>query len=166
MNKKIIFFIILIVAIICLFFLSQQPYSKNILKDILSFIEKNSTASLLGGINFNKKNNESNAENVANTEINQNNSNINNAYNNDKSSKKLIGTIPFLSDIGANIINIAEKVDTGVKSGGEAIANGFDQAKENITQEIPKKIENYFTGIKNAVAGKTETNNCSCPATK
>jgi predicted PurR-regulated permease PerM len=60
---------------------------------------------------------------------------------------------------------VTKNIYTKIQDGGEAITNSFEQAKENITQEIPKKVEKYFSGIKDAIAGK-ENNNCAVPVNK
>ena len=56
--------------------------------------------------------------------------------------------------------DIYPKISTEVEKRGEDIKNSVDQAKQNVTESIGKKIENYFSGIKNAVAGKANDN---CP---
>lgn len=57
----------------------------------------------------------------------------------------------------AYISAIYPKIADQVESGGEVIKNSFDQTQQNIS-DTGKNIENYFTGIKNAISGK---DNCS-----
>jgi hypothetical protein len=66
--------------------------------------------------------------------------------------------------------NIYPKITDQLQNGGEVIQNSVDQAEKNISKNISdaqKKIENYFSGIKDAVLGKEtqqeNTGNCPCP---
>jgi len=54
---------------------------------------------------------------------------------------------------------IYSKIGENVQSGGEAIKNILDQGQQKIS-DVQKNIENYFSGVKDAVAGKS---NNSCP---
>ena len=64
-------------------------------------------------------------------------------------------SIPAIPNVFSNITN-------QVQSGGEAIQNTINQTEQKIS-DTQKNIENYFSGIKDAVTGK-ENNNCTVPA--
>jgi type II secretory pathway pseudopilin PulG len=51
------------------------------------------------------------------------------------------------------------KLDNQIQSGGEAIQNAINQGKQKISA-----TENYFSGIANSIAGKSDTNSCATPA--
>jgi hypothetical protein len=69
------------------------------------------------------------------------------------------------------IDSIYPKISKEVQNGGEVIQNEVNRAKQKVaevkeaTENIPKKIESYFSGIKNAVTGNTN-NNCTVPTTQ
>ena len=54
------------------------------------------------------------------------------------------------------IPNIESKINDGLASGEAAIKNSIDQGKQKIS-DAEKNIQNYFSGIKDAVAGKQNT---------
>jgi len=66
----------------------------------------------------------------------------------------------FLSK-GTNLVipSIYSKIGQDVQNGGEAIQNVIDQGKQKIS-DAQKNIENYFSGISDAVQGKTD-NTCT-----
>ena len=55
--------------------------------------------------------------------------------------------------------NIGSEISSQAQNGGAAIQNAIDQGKQKIS-DTEKNIQNYFSGIKDAVEGKTTT---SCP---
>ena len=59
--------------------------------------------------------------------------------------------------------NVYSKIEEEVQNRGEAIQNGIIDAKQKV-EDIPNKIESYFSGIKNAVTGNTNNNNCTTTA--
>lgn len=70
--------------------------------------------------------------------------------------------------------NVMSKISGEVQSRGDAIKNEVTQQKENISQNVSenilKKTENYFTGIKDSVLDPGKKVDCppltSAPATK
>lgn len=66
---------------------------------------------------------------------------------------------------GSNWItsNIYPKISGAVQKRGEVIQNEINQTKQKVTEDIPKKIGNYFSGIANSIAGKS---NDSCATTQ
>ena len=53
--------------------------------------------------------------------------------------------------------NITTKINSQIQNGGAAIQNGINQEIKKVS-DVGKNIQNYFSGIKNAVEGKTSTN--------
>lgn len=53
--------------------------------------------------------------------------------------------------------NIYSKITGEVEKRGEEIQNELNQQKEKVTEGIINKVENYFSGVANSLAGK---NNC------
>lgn len=64
---------------------------------------------------------------------------------------------------GANLVmpNISSKIGQGMQSGGASIQNSISQGEKKIS-DAEKNIQNYFSGIKNAVEGKS-SNSCATP---
>jgi hypothetical protein len=108
MDKKIIFYTILIITILVLVFLGQQAYSRAIGKTLISAAT-------------------------------------------DKASE-------YMSE-GSNWVmsNIYPKISAQVQKRGEMIKTEVNQTKQKVTEDIPKKIENYFSGIANSIKGKDNT---------
>lgn len=61
-----------------------------------------------------------------------------------------------------NIDSEVSKISEQLQNGGGVIQNTVEQTKEKIS-DAGKNIENYFTGIRDAVAGKN-TNTCTATA--
>ena len=102
MNKKLIFYIILIIVLLVLAFMSQQVISREIGKNFISNASDYMGAYLAKG-----------------------------------------------SDWITSIIY--PKISEEVQKRGDTIKNEIDQTKQKVTEDIPKKIENYFSGIKNSI---------------
>ncbi|MCX6724016.1 MAG: hypothetical protein NT155_02445 [Candidatus Staskawiczbacteria bacterium] len=113
MQKKFIIYIVAIIILLGVVFLSQQAYSQATGKTIISAAANQVGSYLAKGSNW-----------------------------------VMSGIYP--------------KIDEQVKSGGETITNAVNQEKQKVSEDIGKKIENYFSGIANAVAGK---NNTTCQPT-
>ena len=66
---------------------------------------------------------------------------------------------------GTNWISsdVYPKITGEVEKRGEMIQNEINQQKQDITESVGKKIQNYFSGVANSILGK-ENNNCLTPA--
>lgn len=60
---------------------------------------------------------------------------------------------------------IYPKINEEVQSRGGAIQSAVEKTKQKVSESITEKIGNYFSGIANAVEGKTNTNT-TCPPAK
>jgi len=116
MRKKIIFYIILIIIILVLVFLSQQAFSRGVVKTFVFDAANHVSAYLAKG-----------------------------------SSWALSGIYPKISGLSAQAGEAQKR--------GDAIKNEINQTTQKIT-DIPKKIENYFSGITNSILHPGENNNC------
>ena len=172
MQKSLIAYISAIIVVLTVAFFSQNTSAWNFVKNILSSIEKNAAASLVGGLNFNSASNSSSS----------------NAAKGSDNSKNLIGTdsqpprissftsnknIPStqLIDTTFNPLNYINKgleaisgipviLSGSIKSGGQAITNQIDNAQKNIS-DTGKNISNYFSGIENAIVNPGQNNDCA-----
>lgn len=176
MEKRVIFSIIAVVIILAVAFFSQQAYSKDIFKKISDYIGKYAGASLLGAFNPSSSNNKP-GDNPSNTaessSVGDNNTSATNTTGVDSykvtesgynasipNAPKSIGSY-IANKVNMAVSGLSENVGNvvgGLKSGGEAITNTIANTKENIS-DAGKKIENYFSGIANSIAGK---NNNTC----
>lgn len=156
--------------ILVISFLSQQPYARDLFKNISSNLNKYSGASLLGGLNFYSPNpldsgdsTNTSTNNGANNSTNGNTDNIIDSYKLTESSSSSAKT-NILKNIDFSIVDkakmaipsiseIPQKVTDVIKSGGEIIANSINNAKENIST-AEKKVVNYFSEISDAIQGK------------
>ena len=64
------------------------------------------------------------------------------------------------NSIAQKTISKADEVGGQVASGGEAIKQGVEEKKKDITENISTKVSNYFSGIGNALVGKSTADNC------
>ena len=158
-------YILVIIAILTVAFLSQQSYSQEVIKNILSFIEKNAGAALMGNFKFNLGN--TNSSSNTNNKDSTNNSLNTDSYNTKKvvpSQPIDIKTIPAVigsyidEGLGA-VSEVPEKVGQSIKSGGESVINSINNTKEKIS-DTEKNISNYFSGITNSILSSPQNNNC------
>lgn len=56
--------------------------------------------------------------------------------------------------------NIYPKISGEVQNRGEMMQTEINQAKQKVTEDILKKIGNYFSGIENSILHPGESNNC------
>jgi len=165
MNKKVVVYIVIIIVILIAVFFSQQTYSREIISKVLSNISKYAGASLTGALNPDPiDTNLPTTESIESTESNNSYKLTESAYNSSNTNNdKTKGVGSYItSHVSPIISNFSENITEGLKNGGEIITNSINTVKEKITEEIPKKIENYFSGIKDAVQGK---NNDNCTTT-
>lgn len=175
MQKKFIFYIILIIVILILVFLSQQPYSRDIIKNISSYLNKYAGASLLNAlgpnpVNKNPSANPSSGNGSASAGSDSPYKLTDSAYSstdiNAPNAKNAIG-LDTANKEEWTISSIPEKVAESIKSGGEVVSSGINNAKEKISENIStteKNIVNYFSGISDAIQGKeNNSGNCQCP---
>jgi len=177
MGKKVVFSFIAIAIVLAVAFFSQQAYSKNIFKNILSMLEKNAGASLLNGFNFNSaKTNSPNSSssNVTNSSA-TNKKTVNSAsgtanvdaYATQASaSQKLIDKTPaqispmdYITKGLAAVSSAPQTVVGDIKNGGEIITNGIKNTTENISG-AEKNISNYFSGVANSIVHPGTAQNC------
>ncbi len=168
MNKRIIFYTILIIIVITLVFFSQQSYSQDIIKNFFSNIGKYIGATLSGGFNLNPFG--ANSTNDPPTSYtNSSDKLIGSAYSsssntnaspnvNSSVASKENWTVSSLSDL-------SEKAANGLKSGGEVIINSIINTKENISA-AEKNIQNYFSGIADSILHPGENNDCPAQPTE
>jgi peptidoglycan hydrolase CwlO-like protein len=57
---------------------------------------------------------------------------------------------------GASVSGFFSKIGQEAQNRGEGVIDAANEVKENISDQI-KKVENYFSGISNAIQGKTNT---------
>jgi hypothetical protein len=163
-TKKIIFYIILIAVILVAVFLSQQAYSKNIIKNFISYVSKYAVAALTGAPV---------QEPISSSEATRTTEAVNNLTTqvNGESYTATNPTTYETMDDKWTITNFPQKIVESVKSGGETAINSIENTTNKISENIStakENITNYFSGISNAIQGKsnqpTETsNNCVCP---
>lgn len=178
MQKKIVFYIVIIIIILIAVFLSQQAYSRGIIKSFFSYINKYANASLLGGFNFNlgsnKSSNNSSSNAATNTVngsgVDNNDKNLVDTASNSSNTQKLTTISPNIGGyitMGLETVSgVSEKVGESIKSGGEAIQNEAIQAQQNIS-DAEKNLQNYFSGISDAIQGKeNNSSSCQCPASQ
>ena len=55
---------------------------------------------------------------------------------------------------------IYPKISGEVQKRGDTINNAINQEKQKVSEDIGKKIENYFSGIADSVLHPGENNNC------
>ena len=116
MQKRLIAYIIAIIVVLVVVFLSQQAYTRGIGKTLISDATDQIKAYTAKGSNW-------------------------------------------------VMSNVYSKISTEVQKRGDVIQNEINQTKQKVTEDIPKQIENYFSGIKDAVAGKNN-NSCSTQPTE
>lgn len=175
MNKKIIIYIILIIIILVAVFFSQQVYSRDAFKNVLSMIEKYSGASLLGGFNnLNSENTNIDNNKTSTDSSSDSTSKSIDAYSTaNTTSAQLIDTsniapgVPltigdYIAKGVETVSQVPGKVIETIQNGGATIQNGINQQIENISA-AEKNIENYFTGIKNSIVNPGANNNCTTP---
>ena len=179
MDKRIILYITIIVFILAVVFFSQQSYSKDEINKILSFIAKGAGASLLNGFNpsnvapdasHSTSSTSSTSKESASTNSTSNSSNIS-AYSTKNNTSGQLIDIPVISPIenyitkGLKAVSaVPGKIGETIKSGGEAITNSINSAKENISS-AENKIGNYFSNVANSLAGNNNSNNCTTAPT-
>ena len=171
MSKKTIILIIAIIVILVAVFLSQQAYSQDAIKNILSYINKYGGASLMGAlgskpanaVNTNSASNSTDGS-TSGSPANSSSYKLPESTYNSSGAKAAPSITSVVADkVKMAVSGISENVTGGLKNGGEAIANSANTVKENIS-DAGKNIENYFSGIKDAVTGKENNpNTCQCP---
>jgi len=166
MNRKILIYIIVIVIILVAVFFSQQAYSRDIFKNVLSYMSKYGGASLMGAFGTNNSaTNSSTVDNNATSASAANDSSVDSfklpvsAYDSLNTKTAPSVSLTITDKVKMAISGISESVTGGLKSGGQAIANTVSNVKENIST-AENNVVNYFSGISNAVQGKT--NNTAC----
>jgi len=122
MPKKFIIYIVLIIIILAVVFLSQQAYFRGVGKTLISDATNQASVYLAEGSGW------------------------------------------VISNIYPKINGLPAQAGKALQSGGDTIKTEVDQAKQKVTEDIGKKIENYFSGVANSVAGKNN-NSCSAPET-
>ena len=170
----------MIIVILVLLFLSQQAYSRAIIKNISAYINKYGGASLLGALSSNPPNtnpsaNSSVGDNSTNSDsTNSDGTNANStnsyeltdaAYNSSHANTFSNISFDIVNKAGLAVSDLSVNMAGGLKSGGEAILTGINNAKENISA-TEENVVNYFSGIKDAVLGKDlgKENSCQCQA--
>ena len=134
MDKKIVIYIIATIVVLVAVFFSQQAYSRDIFKNVLSYMSKYGGASLMGAFNANSSNDpETNSPN----DLSQNSSTDDNSVNiasanstspyetttsaysslNDKIAPGV--NLSITEKLKMAISSLSENVTNGVKSGGE-----------------------------------------------
>lgn len=189
MKKSFIFSALAIIIILGVVFFSQQPDALKYIKNFSSYISKYAGASLSGGVNFNPFSNNApnnSATTPTTTTVGESaKPTIDGTTTNNTNSDKL--AIPAYSSATATTAQkidsttnnaatiptptiaekvtvpekptISEKVTDSIKSGGEAIANTINVAKENISS-AEKNIVNYFSDITTSVIKPGTPQNC------
>lgn len=130
--------------------MGQQPFARNLVKDFSSGIGKYAGASLLGGVNNLKPDTKTGTTNDTNTK-----QLTESAFTKAGASeaKAIDWSIPAIS-------SIPQKTAESVKSGGEAVANGINNVKEKVSENVLQKVENYISGIGNSILHPGTPQNC------
>lgn len=56
--------------------------------------------------------------------------------------------------------NVYPAISGEVQKRGEEVQNGINSQTQNISDNVVKKVENYFSGISNSILHPGENNNC------
>lgn len=57
---------------------------------------------------------------------------------------------------------IYPKISGEVQKRGDIITNGVNQAQQKVSEDVGKKIENYFSGVTNSILHPGQNNNNNC----
>ncbi len=127
MEKRTIFYIVAIIIVLIILFLSQQAFSRNALSGFFS-----PQKDIVNGV-------------ISQTA--------------DRAAAYLSKGSEWVAS------SVFEKLGGEVAERGEAIKNGIEEQKNNISENILDKTKNYFSGIANSIVNPGASNSCSTSQT-